>query len=224
MVGAGASVFAVWGYVIAHMRADGKPGEHKEAQVDLNPKLLAFILGETEEEMERVISLLCGPDPKSRTPDEEGRRLIKVGQYAYRVVNGAKYMDIRNAEDRREYFREAKRRERERKSPRVLEEEAIQERVRDKFNPNWREQAASRGMADPTESRLTLKERVDRRVKADPLVKQDRAQMRKKGKNHEHTQVIEEVCDPGQSEEAIGQGTEDVGERWPGESAGTPDA
>lgn len=108
MIGGGASLFAVWGYVIAKMKPDKEVG----AQVDLNPQLLAFVLGETLSEVERVIEVLCSPDPKSRTPDEEGRRLIQIGQYTYRVVNGAKYMNIRNAEERREYFREAKRKER----------------------------------------------------------------------------------------------------------------
>ena len=113
MVGSGATVFAVWGYVIAHMRADGKPGNHINAQVDINPQLLAFILGESEKEVGRAIAKLCAPDPKSRTPDEQGRRLVKMGQFTYRVVNGAKYMDIRTSEERREYFRIAKRKQRQ---------------------------------------------------------------------------------------------------------------
>lgn len=108
MVGSGAKTFAVWGYVIAHMRKDDEVG----AQVEINPKLLGFILGELEEDIVAVIEALCSPDPSSRTPDEGGRRLIRMGQYSYRVVNGAKYMDIRNAEERREYFRNAKRKER----------------------------------------------------------------------------------------------------------------
>lgn len=130
MVGAGAKVFAVWGYVIAHMRADGRPGEHSSAQVDLNPKLLAFILGETEQDIDGVIDFLCQPDPRSRTPDEEGRRLVKEGQFTYRVVNGAKYMDIRNAEERREYFRKAKREERERQKVGKTLRQAVNDAVK----------------------------------------------------------------------------------------------
>lgn len=108
MVGCGSAMFAVWPYVIAKMKPDVEMG----AQVDLNPQLLAFILGEEQEVIEDVIEKLCAPDPKSRTPDEDGRRLIKVGQFTYQVVNGAKYISMRNDEDRRRANRLAKRKER----------------------------------------------------------------------------------------------------------------
>lgn len=101
MVGSGAIVFAVMGYVIANYKLDRAVG----AQVELNPKLLAFILGESEEDVAKAIEKLCQPDPKSRSKDEEGRRLVRMGEYAYKVVNGAKYTSIRNTEDRREYQR-----------------------------------------------------------------------------------------------------------------------
>lgn len=102
MVGAGSPMFAVWGYVIAHMRADVVVG----AQVELNPALLAFILGDKREVIESVIQRLCDPDPASTSKEEEGRRLVRIGEFAYRVVNGPRYMSIRCAEERREYQRE----------------------------------------------------------------------------------------------------------------------
>lgn len=108
MVGAGSVVFAVWGYVIANQSPDKTVG----SQVDLNSRLLAFILGEDESEVERAIEFLCNPDPKSRSKTEGGRRLVKIGEYSYRVVNGAKYRAIRDQETRREQNREAKRRQR----------------------------------------------------------------------------------------------------------------
>ena len=98
MIGAGAVFYAVWGYVIAKMRPDKEVG----AQVELNPKLLAFIIGEDESEIIGAIEKMCRPDPKSRTKDEEGRKLIKLGEFDYKVVNGPKYMAIRNEEERRE--------------------------------------------------------------------------------------------------------------------------
>lgn len=110
MVGSGALTFAVWGYVIANM----KPDESVGAQVELNPKLLSMILGEKESDVESTIVDLCSPDPNSRSKDEEGRRLIKIGQFSFRVVNGVAYMKIRNEEDRREYFRIKKREQRKR--------------------------------------------------------------------------------------------------------------
>lgn len=108
MVGAGAVVFAVMGYVIAMQRPDRSVG----SQVELNPRLLAAILGEPVDAVERAIEYLCAPDPQSTTADEGGRRLVRLGQFAYRVVNGPKYLAIRNEETRRQQVREAQRRHR----------------------------------------------------------------------------------------------------------------
>lgn len=98
MLGAGCAVFAVWGYVIAHMKPDVVMG----AQVELNPELLGFVLGAKQEEIEKAIRKLCAPDPKSRTKEEDGRRMVKIGEFDYRVVNGKKYLEIRTEEERRE--------------------------------------------------------------------------------------------------------------------------
>ena len=111
MVGAGFGAFSVMGYVIANMKPDKTVG----FQVELNTKLLAAIFGEGEETIQKAIDYLCGPDPSSRTPDEDGRRLAKVGQFAYRVVNGVLYDKLRNEEDRREQNRIAQQRHRQKK-------------------------------------------------------------------------------------------------------------
>lgn len=101
MVGSGAIVFAVMGYVIANYRLDRKVG----AQVTLNPSLLAAILGEDEPDVVRAIEFLSSPDTRSTSKEDEGRRLVKIGEFDYRVVNGAKYATLRNEEERREYNR-----------------------------------------------------------------------------------------------------------------------
>jgi hypothetical protein len=108
MVGAGAVVFAVWGYVIAKQVPDKKVG----SQVRLNPKLLAAILGEADKDVQKAIEFLCSPDPQSTTKENNGRRLIKVGEFDYQVVNGAKYRAIRDEETRRDQNRTAQRRHR----------------------------------------------------------------------------------------------------------------
>lgn len=101
MIGSGAMAFAVWGYIISHMRPDKTVG----FQVELNPVLIAFKLGEKENDVAKTIAMFCEPDPRSRTQDEEGRKLIKIGVYDYKVVNGAKYDAIKNEENRREQNR-----------------------------------------------------------------------------------------------------------------------
>jgi len=105
MVGSGAVTFAVWGYVIAHVRAP-------DFTVELNPKLLAFILGEHELDVVGTISRLCDPDPQSRSKLEGGRRLVRRGEYRYWVVNAETYKSERMSEERRAYWREYKRKQR----------------------------------------------------------------------------------------------------------------
>ena len=97
MYGAGVCVFAVWGYVIAHT---------KGGQVELNPKALAGVLGCTPGEVEAAIEYLCSPDPQSRNKEHEGRRLLRVGEFAYDVPSYEHYHGIRDENDRREYMRE----------------------------------------------------------------------------------------------------------------------
>jgi hypothetical protein len=100
MIGAGLNVFAVWNYVIA---------KNRSGIVEINPKLLAFTLGgmdkEAEEQVESALKFLQRPDPKSRSKLDDGRRLVKEGEYQYRLVNWEYYNRIRNEDDRREYNR-----------------------------------------------------------------------------------------------------------------------
>lgn len=97
MVGAGINVFAVWGYIITKCR---------RGWIEINPKLLAFTLGGTEEEILSALEFLQKPDPESRSKEEDGRRLVRDGQFQYRIVNWEKYDQIKNAVERREYMRE----------------------------------------------------------------------------------------------------------------------
>lgn len=97
MMGAGTHVFAVWGYAISNANSDG--------YVELNSKLLAVLLGTSEELVMDAIQYLTAPDPKSRTGGSDGRRMIREGQYLYRLVNLRKYMYLHSREERREYQR-----------------------------------------------------------------------------------------------------------------------
>ncbi len=106
MYGAGVDVFAVWGYVIANT---------VNSRVELNPMLLASVLGSTPDKVEAAIAKLCGPDEKSRSTAHDGRRLVREGQFQYFVVNHETYRAIRNEEDRRAYNREKQRESRARR-------------------------------------------------------------------------------------------------------------
>ncbi len=102
MYGAGAVVFALMGYVIANQQPSGN-----RLLVELNPAMLAGILGEEVKDVEKGLDYLCAPDPSSRTGEEEGRRLVKVGKFTYWVVNGRKYRLLVKAERRRHQNRVA---------------------------------------------------------------------------------------------------------------------
>lgn len=99
MMGSGAMMFAVWPYIISHM----KPNRERTVfTVELNTALMAVLIGEKEEEIADIIKQCCQPDLKSRTPDKEGRKLVKMSEYLYEVVNGNVYDQIRRAEDLKE--------------------------------------------------------------------------------------------------------------------------
>ena len=96
MIGAGMHVFAVWNYIITKARGGA---------VEINPKLLAFTLGGTEDMVRSALGVLSSPDPDSRSKLEGGRRIMREGEFQYRLVNWEYYQRIRSAEDKREYNR-----------------------------------------------------------------------------------------------------------------------
>lgn len=97
MVGAGLNVWGVWNYIIANTHF---------GVIEINPPLLAFILGCTTKEVEAAVAKLMAPDPHSRSKSESGRRILKESQFGYRVVNWEHYQKLRNAESKRQYDRE----------------------------------------------------------------------------------------------------------------------
>ena len=106
MVGKGAIVFALMGYVISKMecswRGEGRAKVVTQGIVTLNPRLLHAVFGDSEEAIRAAISVLTSPDMESRSKEEEGRRLNQVGQYDYRVVNAPYYQNIKSKDDARE--------------------------------------------------------------------------------------------------------------------------
>lgn len=69
--------------------------------------------------IEMGIEALLLPDPDSRTPDEDGRRIVPLVDgraWGWRIVNHKQYRDIRTAADRRDYHREYYRKNRSQKA------------------------------------------------------------------------------------------------------------
>jgi len=104
MVGSGSHIFAVWSYVIANTKPD--------SSVELNPIILAAILGEPPERIGAAIAFLLAPDARSRSKVEDGRRLVQEGEFLYSVPTYEHYHNVRTNEERREYFRDKKREQR----------------------------------------------------------------------------------------------------------------
>lgn len=60
--------------------------------------------------IELGIAELLKPDARSRTPDEDGRRIVLIDDHrdwGWQIVNHAKYQSMRNVAERREYLRVA---------------------------------------------------------------------------------------------------------------------
>ena len=108
MRGSGPVVFAVWAYVVSNT--------NQHSVIEINPDVVAFLLGCTPAEVEQAIETLCAPDPKSRCKDNDGRRLLKEGEFQYFVPTHKHYREMKTTEEKREYNRVKKQEERQRKS------------------------------------------------------------------------------------------------------------
>ncbi len=122
MYGSGSTIFAVWSYVIAHTKPD--------AMVELNPKELASKLGEDVDKVEQAIEHFKSPDPKSRSKEFEGRRLIQKGEFIYFVPQYHKYHGFANNKERREYFAAKKREQRQRDKDRQTVKSKLSKNVK----------------------------------------------------------------------------------------------
>lgn len=84
----------------------------KEGEVDMTPEALSAHTSIPLHIITKGIEQLEAPDPTSRTPDEEGRRIVRVSDsrtWGWRITNHAHYRAMRTAEERRDYFRQYKR-------------------------------------------------------------------------------------------------------------------
>ena len=81
----------------------------QEGGVDMTIPAIARRTTIPREIIERGIEALMLPDPESRTPTEEGRRIVPLSEgraWGWRIVNYNKYRQIKREQDRRDYHRE----------------------------------------------------------------------------------------------------------------------
>lgn len=84
--------------------------------VDKHWKAIAEETGLTIEQVKEACEALEAPDEESRSPEEDGRRILKTDGHrgwGWRITNYGKYRAIRNEDDRREQNRLAQERWRE---------------------------------------------------------------------------------------------------------------
>lgn len=90
----------------------------QHGEVDMTAEALSAQTSIPLDIIQRGICQLEAPDPKSRTPDDEGRRIVRVSDardWGWVITNYAHYRAIRTAEERREYFKQHKRKQRSKK-------------------------------------------------------------------------------------------------------------
>jgi hypothetical protein len=92
----------------------------KNGIADIHPRAIAEEVGLTPDEVRLALDVLEAPDPESRSPEEDGRRLVRIDAHrawGWRIVNYCKYRAIRNEDDRREQNRAAQARFRQQSKP-----------------------------------------------------------------------------------------------------------
>jgi DNA-binding Lrp family transcriptional regulator len=97
MSGSGADTFAVWTYLLAN--AD------REGCLEINPRIIAASIGMSAESVSAVVDKLQQPDPASRSKKEDGRRITRVGEFLYEIVNYKTYRDIQTSQHRNDYMK-----------------------------------------------------------------------------------------------------------------------
>jgi hypothetical protein len=79
-----------------------------EGRVDIHPRAISEEVGLTVDEVKQALLVLESPDDESRSPEEQGRRIVRLDEHrawGWIVVNYVKYRAIRNEDDRREQNR-----------------------------------------------------------------------------------------------------------------------
>lgn len=80
----------------------------KDGTIEMTPSALSATTSIPIDIIEAGIAVLEAPDRFSRTPDEDGRRIIRIDPdrpWGWHITNYAHYRSIRTSEERREYHK-----------------------------------------------------------------------------------------------------------------------
>lgn len=95
--------------LLAHADAGGT--------VDMHPRAIAEEVGLPVDDVKAALRYLEAPDEESRSPELDGRRIVRMDEHrewGWTIVNYAKYRAIRNEDDRKAQNRESQERWRNR--------------------------------------------------------------------------------------------------------------
>jgi hypothetical protein len=130
--------------LLAHSTAEGI--------ADIHPRAIAEETGLTVDQVRAALDVLESPDYESRSPEEQGRRIVRTDEHrawGWRIVNYVKYRNIKNEADRREQNRQAQARFRskhasasgeqskQRKPPSAQEEADAEEEAKEEESPAY---------------------------------------------------------------------------------------
>lgn len=102
-------------HVIRHVFMDLLVLADAEGVVDMTQDAIARRTNVPLELVEMAVKELASPDRRSRSTDDDGRRIVPLDDHrdwGWRIVNYKHYRQIRDEEARREYFRDRKRQQR----------------------------------------------------------------------------------------------------------------
>jgi len=105
-------------YEVRHFFEDMLKLADIEGVVDMTPEAISRRINLPMEKVMFGLGELSKPDPRSRSHEHEGRRILPIDSHrdwGWMIVNYKHYRQIRDEEARRTYFRDAKRRERSKK-------------------------------------------------------------------------------------------------------------
>lgn len=147
--------------MLAHADAEGYVDKHFRA--------IADEVGLSVEEVKIAIACLEGPDDESRSPEMEGRRIVRVNDsraWGWHVVNYGKYREIKNDADRRESNRKAQ--EKWREKQKLLKLEIINNKQCVSVD-NHESSLSAQGEVDAEEEEKEDGERIKKVVTAPPI-------------------------------------------------------
>jgi len=105
-------------YIVRHTFMDLLVLADRDGVVDMTTDAIARRTNVPEEMIVHAIAKLAAPDAQSRSPEEDGCRLVPIDSrrsWGWQLVNYEHYRNLRDEEARRAYFRDAKREQRSKK-------------------------------------------------------------------------------------------------------------